>query len=81
MSDANMTKDEIMAELDARQIVYSKRDSREKLLDRLRKEGAKQSNTVQKVADVKFLKHPVNGRVYPATPELLRLGTMIPAEG
>jgi hypothetical protein len=70
-----------MAELEARGQSYNKRDSREKLLNQLRKDGSSQSNKVEQVAKVKFLKHPVNGRVYTATPELLRLGTMIPVEG
>jgi hypothetical protein len=40
--------------------------------------GEKKSS--QSLKDVKYLKHPTNGRVFPSTPHLLSRGDMLPCD-
>lgn len=75
-----MTKDQVMEELDAREIIYNKRAKLEKLKELLIEKGSSNSNTVESVKNVKWLKNPDTGIVFEATPALLRLGTLTPVD-
>ena len=82
MDIEELTKDELAAY--ALDTFGEKLNKRERLEDLQKKVAAMKPKT--EIADemptikVDFLKHPVNGRVYNATPLLLRRGDMLPCD-
>lgn len=76
----SMTKDEVMAELSARGIVFDRKQRVDELRQLLINKGSKTGNTVKKIADVKYLRNPKTGRVFEATPALLLMGNLEPVK-
>lgn len=77
MSD--LSKDEIMQELDARSVNYDKRAKKEDLYEMLVSIGSNNTNEVKQVANVEYLKNPVTGRIFQATETLKKNGSLQPA--
>jgi len=76
---ADMSKDEIMAELDARGVNYDKRAKKEDLHEMLVSIGSNNTNEVKQVAKVEYLQNPVTGRIFQATDTLKKNGSLQPA--
>jgi len=76
---ADMSKDEIMAELDARGVNYDKRAKKEDLHEMLVSIGSNNTNEVKQVAKVEYLQNTVTGRIFQATDTLKKNGSLQPA--